>query len=73
MDYIYHAHSSHSVEQRLTVITPYSALPAYYIYYIYIYIYIYVLPQCRDGSLTLSNDDLNTTDIAAMIDILCTC
>jgi len=31
------------------------------------------LMQCRDGSLTLSNDNFNTTDIAAMIDILCTC
>ena len=30
------------------------------------------LLQCRDGSLTLSNDDFNTTDITAMIDFLCT-
>jgi hypothetical protein len=30
------------------------------------------LLQCRDGSLTLSNDNFNTTDIAAMIDFLCT-
>ena len=30
------------------------------------------LLQCRDGSLTLSNDNFNTTDRAAMIDLLCT-
>jgi hypothetical protein len=30
------------------------------------------LLQCRDGSLPLSNDNFNTTDITAMIDILCT-
>jgi hypothetical protein len=30
------------------------------------------LLQCRDGSLTLSNDNFNVTDIAAMIDFLCT-
>jgi len=29
------------------------------------------LLQCRDGSLTLSKDNFSTTDIAAMIDILC--
>jgi len=31
------------------------------------------LLQCRDGSLTLSNDNFNTKDIADMINILCTC
>ena len=30
------------------------------------------LLQCRDGSLTLSNDDFDKGDIAAMIEILCT-
>jgi len=29
------------------------------------------LLQCRDGSLTLHNNNFNTTYIAAMIDILC--
>jgi len=31
------------------------------------------LLQCDHGSLTVSNDNFNSTDIAAMIDILCTC
>jgi len=58
-----------------------------YIYvYIYIYIYIYAasqadlgtgallleLLQCRDSSLTLSNDNFDKGDIAAMIEVLCT-
>ena len=30
------------------------------------------LLQCRDGSLTLYNDNFNNTDITAMIKILCT-
>jgi len=30
------------------------------------------LLQCRNGSLTLPNGNFNTTDIIAMIDILCT-
>jgi len=28
--------------------------------------------QCRDGSLTLSNDNFDKGDIAAMIEVLCT-
>jgi len=36
-------------------------------------IIILELLQCLDGSLMLSNDNFNTTHIAAMIDILCTC
>jgi len=31
------------------------------------------LLQCRDGSLTLSNDNFNSTGITAMINILCRC
>jgi len=30
------------------------------------------LLQCRDGSLTLSNDNFDKGDIAAMIKVLCT-
>jgi len=36
-------------------------------------LYTSELLQCRDSSLTLSNDNLNSTHIAAMIDIKCTC
>ena len=31
------------------------------------------LLQCRDGSLTLSNNNFSNADISAVIDILCTC
>jgi len=30
------------------------------------------LLQCRDGSLTLSNDNFDKGDIAAMMEVLCT-
>jgi hypothetical protein len=29
--------------------------------------------QCRDGALSLSDDNFNMSDVTTMIDLLCTC